>query len=122
MRRALSFAFACLLIAAGGPCGAQEVIATAKNTPPPAPPMSAAPLWLGHHADFDDEGPPRIGPCGAVGEVHDGVAEPPDKKVHGEVFGGVGTRGYREIGGVLCVPVGDHAAVTVAIDAGRIGR
>ena len=121
MRRALTLIAAAGLIVSG-PCAAQEAIATATNAPPPAPTTTAAPLALGHHQGFSDEGAPLVGPCGAVGEVHDGVAEKPDKKVHGEVSAGVGTHGYREVGGAVCIPVGDHAAVSVAFDVGRIGR
>jgi hypothetical protein len=121
MRRALTFIVAAGLIACG-PSWAQEVIATATNAPPPAPPANAAPLALGHHRDFSDEGPPLVGPCGAVGEVHDGVAEKPDKDPHGSVYAGVGTRGYREVGGAVCMPVGDRTAVSVAFDVGHIGH
>jgi hypothetical protein len=119
MSRALPLMIAILV--AGGAARAQEAIATAKGAPPPAPP-AAAPLTLGGHDDFDDEGPVPVGPCGAVGHVKDGVMQPPDKRPHGEVFGGVGTHGYREAGGVVCLPVGDHSAVTLAVDVGRIGR
>jgi hypothetical protein len=107
---------------ASGTARAQETIATAKTETPPAPSANAPPLLLPRHAEFDDEGPPLVGPCGAVGAVHDGVAEKPDKKPHGEVFAGVGTAGYREVGGVVCMPIGDHAAVSVAVDYGRIGH
>ena len=120
MRRVLPLILAAGLIA--GTASAQEAIATAKAETPPAPPANAPPLSLGRHKDFDDEGPPLVGPCGAVGEVRDGVAQKPDRKPHGEVFGGSGTHGYREAGGVVCVPIGDHASVTVAVDAARIGR
>ncbi len=121
MRRALPLMVAAGLIASG-PAWAQEAIATANNTPPPAPAPTAAPILLARHQGFSDEGAPLVGPCGAVGEVHDGVAEKPDKAPHGEVSAGVGTHGYREIGGAVCVPVGDRTAVSIAFDAGRIGR
>ena len=121
MRRALLLMITAGMIASGS-CRAQEAIATASNTPPPVSTTTAAPLFLGHHQGFSDEGPPLVGPCGAVGEIHDGVPQKPDKDPHGYVSAGVGTRGYREVGGAVCVPIGDHAAVSVAIDAGRIGR
>jgi hypothetical protein len=121
MRRALPFIVVAGLIASG-PTWAQEAIATATNTPAPAPTSTAPPLSLGHHQGFSDEGAPLVGPCGAVGQVHDGVAEKPDKNPHGFVTAGVGTNGYREIGGAVCVPIGDHAAVSVAVNYGRIGR
>jgi hypothetical protein len=121
MRRALPFIVAAGLVASG-PCWAQEAIATATNASPPAPTTTAAPLLLGHRQGFSDEGAPLVGPCGAVGEVHDGVAEKPDKDPHGFVTAGVGTNGYREVGGAVCVPIGDHTAVSIAVNAGRIGR
>jgi len=121
MQRALPLILAAGLIVAGS-ASAQEAIPTASAAPPPAPPPSAAPLWISEHADFDDAGPPLIGPCGAVGAVHDGVAEKPDHNPHGEVFAGIGTSGYREVGGAICVPIGDHAAVSIAVDTARIGR
>ena len=121
MRRALPLMVAAGLIVSG-PSWAQEAIATANNTPPPAPPANAAPLLLARHEGFSDEGAPLVGPCGAVGEVRDGVAEKPDKKPHGSVSASVGTHGYREVGGEVCVPVGDRTAVSIAFDTGRIGR
>jgi len=39
-----------------------------------------------------------------------------DGKPHGEVWAGVGTGGYRNVGGVVTQPLGDCAQVTVAID------
>ncbi len=121
MRRVPYFLVVAGLIA-WGPCWSQETIATASSAPPPAPPLNAEPLSLGHHQGFSDEGAPLVGPCGAVGAVHDGVAEKPDKNPHGFVSAGVGTNGYREVGGAVCVPVGDRVAVSIAFDAGRIGR
>ena len=121
MRRALPILYVACLLAAGS-LHAQEAIATAKAETPPAPPANAPPLMLPRHPQFDDEGAPLVGPCGAVGAVHDGIAEKPDKKVHGEVFAGVGTAGYREIGGAVCIPVGDHGAVSIAVDYGHIGH
>ena len=126
MRRAIPLILASgltvLAMIAAAPVRAQEAIPTATNTPPPAPPATSAPLRINQKQGFDDEGPPLVGPCGAVGEIKDGVPQKPDRNPHGEVFAGVGTHGYREAGGVVCMPIGDHAAVTVAIDAGRLGR
>ena len=39
-----------------------------------------------------------------------------DGKPHGEVWAGVGTGGYRNVGGVVTQPIGECAQVTVAID------
>jgi hypothetical protein len=47
-----------------------------------------------------------------------------DGKPHGEVWAGVGTRGYREIGGVVTQPLGKCGSLTVAVDRteGDFGR
>jgi hypothetical protein len=121
MRRALPLLVAVGLIACE-PSWAQEAIATASNSPAPAPTATAAPLTIGRRQGFSDEGAPIIGPCGAVGDVHEGVAEKPDKAPHGSVSASVGTHGYREVGGEVCIPVGDRTAVSIAFDAGHIGR
>ncbi len=104
---------------------AQEAISTATNAPAagaPAPAASSAPIVLSDSIEEDDAGPLPVGPCGAVGQVHDGVVEKPDKRPHGAVWAGVGTSGYREAGGVICAPIGDHSAVTIGIDTAHLGR
>ena len=121
MRRSLPLLAALGLIACGS-SQAQEAIATAPSAPPPVSRASAAPLWVGRQQAFSDEGAPLVGPCGAVGDVVDGVPQKPDKKAHGMVSAGVGTHGYREVGGAVCVPIGDHGAVSLAFDVGRIGH
>ena len=45
-----------------------------------------------------------------------------DRSPHGQVWGGVGTHGYRNVGGVVCVPVGDNSRVTIAVDSTNWGR
>jgi hypothetical protein len=100
----------------------------AQEAIPTAPRASASPLTDAAGADSDtlrlsdhvDEGPGFLrpaGPCGGPAKTADGKA---DKSPHGEVWAGVGTRGYREIGGAVCVPVGDSSAVTIAVDTGQI--
>lgn len=54
-------------------------------------------------------------------------APPADRKPHGEVWAGIGTHGYREIGGVVTQPIGDCGYVSIAIshteaDFGRHAR
>lgn len=39
-----------------------------------------------------------------------------DRQPHGQVWAGVGTGGYRNVGGVVTQPVGDCGQVTIAID------
>ena len=121
---------------AGGMAGSglawgQEAITTAGGTgAAPTAAGGAQPLTLGAHQAFDDRGAPPLSPCAALGlgpgpDLDDPPPSPGaaiDHKVHGEVFGGVGTHGYREGGAALCAPIGDHAAVAVSVDAARIGR
>ena len=38
-----------------------------------------------------------------------------DKRPHGEVWAGIGTGGYREVGGVVTQPIGDCATVTIGM-------
>lgn len=106
---------------AAAPAGAlaQEAIPTAAGGPgddaPPAP--ESGPLRL---SDRIDEGPDvlrPVGPCGGPARKEDGK---PDRSPHGEVWAGIGTHGYRDIGGVVCAPLGDNAAVSIAVDAGQI--
>jgi hypothetical protein len=100
---------------------AQEAIATAAHGPDGGAPMAPpSDRLLSLDDDNRDDGPgflrPR-GPCGGPAKTADGKT---DKTPHGEVYAGIGTHGYREAGGAVCVPVGDHAAVSIAIDAGRM--
>jgi hypothetical protein len=98
---------------------AQEAIPTAPSSPGyGAPPMpESGPLRL---SDRIDQGPDVLrpaGPCGGPARKEDGSL---DKSPHGEVWAGVGTRGYRDVGGVVCAPLGENAAVSIAVDAGQI--
>jgi hypothetical protein len=97
----------------------EEAIPTAMGAPgngaPPAP--QSGPLRL---SDRIDQGPDvlrPVGPCGGPAVKEDGK---PDRSPHGEVWAGVGTRGYRDIGGVVCQPLGDNGALSIAVDAGQI--
>jgi hypothetical protein len=126
MIRVLSIAIAASLIAASG-ASAQEAISTAANAPSagaPTPASSAttAPISLADKSSFDDRGPLPVGPCGAVAQVNkDGELQKPDKDPHGQVWAGVGTSDYREIGGAVCLPLGDHSALNIAVDTAHIG-
>src|SRR5450432_3330788 len=124
MIRVFSIALAAVLIAAAG-AQAQATIPTAANAPmagapDPASPPTAALISLSDRQSFDDSGPLPVGPCGAVGQVKDGVVQKPDKDPHGQVWAGVGTSGYREVGGAVCLPLGDHSALNIAVDSTRI--
>jgi len=60
----------------------------------------------------------------AADKTANGCQRNPDRAPHGEVWAGVGTGGYRNVGGVVTQPLGDCAQVTVAIDhtEGGYGR
>ncbi len=107
----------CALVAGSPACRAQEAIATAADAPlggaPTPQPADAQDAH--HHLAGGQDVVRSVNACG-IPPKDDGS---PDKSPHGEVYAGVGTRGYREAGGVVCVPLGDHAAATIAIDAGR---
>ena len=123
MTRALPIALIAAVAVCVAPAAmAQEAIPTAAGAPLPASAAGAPPIALPDTIDEDDAGPLPVGPCGAVGQVKDGQVQKPDRKPHGEVWAGVGTHGYREAGGVVCQPLGDHAAVTIAVDAAHLGR
>lgn len=99
---------------------AQEAIPTAANAPDGGAPMPTAtgPLRLpDRRADNGDDIVRSGNSCGAPPKANGA----PDRSPHGEVFAGVGTHGYREGGGVVCVPLSDAVSATVAIDAGRYG-
>jgi hypothetical protein len=122
MTRLLTVLIAGTLLA--GVARAQEAIPTAASGADGGAPAAApgAPVMLSRaRSGFDDRGPVTIGPCGVARDI-DGVPAKPDKTPHGEVWAGVGTHGYRQAGGAVCIPVGDHAQVTLAVDAAHWGR
>lgn len=98
---------------------AQEAIPTSVPWPdggaPPAP--ETAPLRLSDRIDRGPDFMRPTGPCGGPARTADGKA---DKTPHGQVWAGVGSYGYRDIGGAVCVPLGDNAAMSLAVDAGRM--
>jgi len=110
---------ALLALALAAPAAAQQAISTAQDAQlggaPPAPPPTPVNLPP-HRLDSAQNIVRPVGPCGGLPNPDTGK---PDKSPHGEVFAGVGTHGYREAGGAVCLPVGDHAAVNVAVDFGR---
>ncbi|HWF00229.1 MAG TPA: hypothetical protein VG248_10575 [Caulobacteraceae bacterium] len=98
----------------------QEAIATATTTADrdaPAPP-SSEPLQIRPHLDGAEDIVRAPGPCGGFRDPDTGKVE---KTPHGEVHAGVGTGGYREAGGTVCVPLSDNVSATVAVDAGHYG-
>lgn len=101
------------------PSPQDEAIPTAAGAPTGGAPEPSygGPLRLD---DRFDTGPGFLrpaGPCGGPAKTADGKT---DKTPHGEVWAGVGTRGYREAGGAVCVPLGENSALTIAVDAGHL--
>lgn len=100
---------------------ADEPIATGAAGPPPAaeapPPLRSqdSPEAIGDWARGVMAGAPSA-EAAAAGPAGQASACPPkDGKPHGEVWAGVGTGGYREVGGVVTQPVGDCGSVTVGV-------
>lgn len=92
---------------------ADEAIATGAGAPP-ATAAIADPLPV-------DDGP-APGPAddgarlsGEKAPARTACAAPADRKPHGQVWGAVGTGGYRSMGAVVTQPIGDCASVTVAV-------
>ena len=113
-------ALACLALACSGAASAEEAIRTGDGGAPPTG-VSAIPTPLPRGPDtsaqeigdwarriFAGE-PSREVPAERVARCQ----APPDRKPHGEVWVGVGTRGYREIGGVVTQPIGDCGRITL---------
>jgi hypothetical protein len=97
---------------------AQETIATAQDAPLDGAPTPQGPAPLdpqGRRLGGGEDIVRNVNSCGAPPK-DDGTK---DKSPHGEVYAGIGNHGYREAGGVVCVPLGDHVSATIAIDAGR---
>ena len=117
-------------LALGASASAQEVIAAGPKGAPPTPDAAVS---------EDGNSPEAIGAWGrrvlagapapdAKGRA-DGSARPggcppaADRRPHGAVWGGIGTGGYREVGGTVTQALGDCGQVSVAIDKveGRFG-
>lgn len=125
MRRGLSGLIGVALLAATS-ASAQEAIPTASASGAGAPPVQTGgidPTWITKDSDErDDRGPAPVGPCGApYKQTQDGQLKQ-DKDPHGQVWAGVGTHGYRNIGGAVCIPVGQNAQVSIAVDSTQWGR
>lgn len=128
MKRVLPSLFLAALLAAPA-AQADEVIATnVGGAPPPAaetaPGAGSGPseavkaqaigdwahrVMSGEPAPEDDQAPPARSGSGRCTRVE-------DRQPHGQVWAGIGTGGYRNVGGVVTQPVGDCGSVTIAID------
>lgn len=116
-----------LLISSGA--SAQEVITTGSGgSPPDAEATPSLPPAAGRENDKSPEAigrwargvlagePANTAADGRPAEARTGCTPPIDRAPHGEVRVGVGTGGYREIGGAVTKPIGDCGRVTIAID------
>jgi hypothetical protein len=104
---------------------ADEVITTNANAPPPpaaeAPPP-APPIDEAAKAQAIGDWAQRV----MAGERHPeeiaaadrkkGCVPAADRKPHGQVWGSIGTGGYRSVGGVVTQPIGDCSQVTIAVE------
>jgi hypothetical protein len=110
MRSMILATVAVLVLAA--PAMAQAPISTARASVAPQPTEGAPPLPE-EDASAAQQGPQvAMGLCGPQKIKPDGTLE---TKPHGELEGTVGTGGYRSVGGYVCQPVGQHAAVAVGV-------
>jgi hypothetical protein len=84
---------------------------------PPQP--TAAPAPLGVEDDEAVNPPPMaMGLCGPQKVKPDGQLE---TAPHGEVDVGVGSDGYRRVGGSVCQPIGQDAAMAVSLSVSQDG-
>ncbi|HEY4030817.1 MAG TPA: hypothetical protein VGM25_10765 [Caulobacteraceae bacterium] len=112
--RATMFATAAVFLGLlAGPALAQGPIATAGGSGPAAPQPTAPAPPLSIDGAAPEQGQPvALGPCGPEKVKPNGQLE---TAPHGEVDAGVGTGGYRHIGGSVCQPIGQTGAVAVGV-------
>ena len=121
MTRVWALVAAATLLATG-PAFADDTIATAASADAHPPGGgSAAPGPLAATPD------PRRGGGDDVLMTACGPEPVNDKGVaamtpHGEVSAGVGSRGYRDVGGTVCQPLPGGAFVAISAGSSRIGR
>lgn len=115
MKRILSgIAFALLIT---GQAAAAEVVTTAGAARAAGPPVAGPAVVppLGAPQPAIDE---AAGPTPPPGQSRCSAAAPADldRRPHGEVWAGVGTHGYRDVGTAMTAPVGKCGSVSIAID------
>jgi hypothetical protein len=129
MRHLLALAALALLAAA--PARADEVIKTGTDAPPPVaeatPASTPGPADDAHAKAIGEWGRRVMSGEPAPEEARQakaGCTPAADRKPHGEVWGSVGTGGYRGVGGVVTQPIGDCGQVTIAVshEEGRAWR
>lgn len=116
-------ALAGLALAFGPAAAAQEPMATAGASASP-PAAEAAPPPVAS-TTAEDRKAREIGdwargvldgrPSEEAAAIATSRCPASDGKPHGEVWAGIGTRGYRTVGGVVTQPIGDCGSVTVGV-------
>ena len=114
----------CLLLGlwlAGGPAFAQEAIQTGHGGAPPVASAAAGAepddVWARRVLDAASASASGAAPAdGKAAATPACAAAKGDGKPHGEVWAGAGTRGYRQVGGVVTQPLGSCGSVTVMLD------
>jgi len=108
-----------IIVLSAAPALADGPLATAAGPQTPAPQPQAAAPPLASSAPDGPGGPPvAMGPCGPEKVKSDGSLE---TQPHGEVEAGVGTAGYRHLGGAVCQPLKDGGAVNISVSADQWG-
>ena len=129
------------LTAIGGAALAQEAMSTRPADSPP-PPAAAPVTSLDEPSDSQvqaaewarrvlarangelpptDERAEQMAEAGITPGEGKGCVRNPDRAPHGEVSVAVGSRGYREVGGVVTQPIGDCGQITIGIGTSRGG-
>jgi len=101
---------------------ADETVATATSAdahPPGVAAPAPGPLNAATDRSRAGGGDVLMTACGPEPVNENGVAA---MRPHGELSVGVGTRGYREVGGSVCQPLPGGAFVAVTAGSSRIGR
>lgn len=101
-----------MLMWTAAPAWAEGPVSTAASIDAPQPTAGAPALPEAADSLGDNGQPVRMGPCGPAAVDANGKT---DQSAHGQVDVGVGTSGYRHIGGRVCKPLGDNAAVAVSV-------
>lgn len=109
-----------LALAFATPAAAEEAVATADRAASAPAAIEASPLPDAAPAGADPEAPDARAHPRARSR---GCEPPPDRKPHGEVWAGIGTGGYRSVGGVVTQPIGNCGSLTVGVsyERGRYG-
>lgn len=117
MKRVLSGIAVALLMTTQA--AAAELVTTAGAAKAAAPqiaaPAAVPPLGVSTGQVADDQPGPAPRP-GEAGCRPAGPATDADRQMHGEVWAGAGTHGYRDVGTAMTAPVGRCGSVSIAID------